>query len=197
MTGWWTEVLLNFNFTDVCLSGNHSSCNAMFSNSPQWMTPFCPCVQLQNLQEKLNNLASKRSSSLIRSFSNVAIVAMFLQHQKASWKNIWNNFRNLLQKFNFRAGCLKLSSSAVSVLYYYVCCSPFRTSCRRQRASHTSLVWFRELEAVTNSTWQIFFVAPNRKIILQAPFVHWKSVKMWKFVHEKLIYKRLKTNIYF
>ena len=156
-TGWWTEVLLNFNFTDICLSGNHSSCNVMFFNAPQWMTPFCPCVQQQNLQEKLNNLASEKRSSLMRSFSNVAIVTMFLQQQKSKLKNIWNIFPNLSQKSNFRAGCLKLSSAALSVLYYYVCCSPFSTSCGRQRASHTSLVWFRELEAVTNLTWQIFF----------------------------------------
>ena len=107
--------------------------------------------------KKLNNIASKRSSSLIRSFSNVAIVTMFLQQQKSKLKNIWNIFPNLSQKSNFRAGCLKLSSAALSVLYYHVCCSPFDTSSGRQRASHTSLVWFRELEAVTNSTWQIFF----------------------------------------
>ena len=95
--------LLNFNITDIFLSGNPSSCNAMFFNPPQWITPFCPCFQQQSLQEieKLNNLASKRSSSLIRSFSNVAIVTMLLQQQKSKLKNIWNSFSKLVAKIQF------------------------------------------------------------------------------------------------
>ena len=159
---------------------------------------FLPMCSAAKLAKKLNNLASKTSSSLIRSFSNVAIVTTFLQQKKANWKNIWSKFPNIVAKIQF-SGRLSQIFERGSVCALLLC---VLFTFWHQLWATKSFTYVTRLISWTRGCHDFdltnfFSLLLMEKVKLQAPFVHWKSVKMWKFVHKKLFYKRFEMNSYF
>jgi len=73
---WWIEVLLNFSFSDICLSEYPSSCNAINLSTPDNTLSY-PYLQQKNLQQYWTFLLPRRTRLLKISLLEVVTEGSF------------------------------------------------------------------------------------------------------------------------